>query len=148
MLDSKLLKENPQVIEDMLKKRGLDFPINDLIALDKKRRQLIMKMQDLKHKKNIIAHLISNKKKEKKNSIDDEINQMKEIGNKILQLEVEQARVESNFMYLMLSIPNIIHESVPIGNNQTENVIVKQYKSSREKINFRPKDHIDVATSL
>lgn len=148
MLDSKLLRENPQAIKDMLKKRGLDFPINDLIALDKKRRHLIMEMQDLKHKKNIIAHLIANKKKEKQDSINDEIYQMKEIGNKIVQLEMEQARVESNFKHLMLSIPNIIHESVPICNNQTENVIVKQYKSPRGMINFRPKDHIDIATSL
>jgi seryl-tRNA synthetase len=148
MLDSKLLRENPQAIKDMLKKRGLDFPINDLIALDKKRRQLIMEMQNLKHKKNIIAHLIANKKKEKQDSINDEIYQMKEIGNKIVQLEMEQARVESNFKHLMLSIPNIIHESVPICNNQTENVIVKQYKSPRGMINFRPKDHIDIATSL
>jgi seryl-tRNA synthetase len=148
MLDSKLLRENPQAIKDMLKKRGLDFPINDLIALDKKRRQLIMEMQNLKHKKNIIAHLIANKKKEKQDSINDEIYQMKEIGNKIVQLEMEQARVESNFKHIMLSIPNIIHESVPICNNQTENVIVKQYKSPRGMINFRPKDHIDIATSL
>jgi seryl-tRNA synthetase len=148
MLDSKLLRENPQAIKDMLKKRGLDFPINDLIALDKKRRQLIMEMQNLKHKKNIIAHLIANKKKEKQDSINDEIYQMKEIGNKIVQLEMEQARVESNFKHLMLSIPNIIHESVPICNNQRENVIVKQYKSPRGMINFRPKDHIDIATSL
>ncbi|HEX2124258.1 MAG TPA: serine--tRNA ligase, partial [Nitrososphaeraceae archaeon] len=63
MLDSKLLKQNPEVIIDMLKKRKIEFPINDLISLDKRRREIIVEMQHVKHKKNILSHSIASKKK-------------------------------------------------------------------------------------
>ena len=63
MLDLKLLKDNPQVIENMLKKRKLDFPINELIALDKRRRELIAEIQGINHSKNIVAHSIATKRR-------------------------------------------------------------------------------------
>jgi seryl-tRNA synthetase len=68
MLDSKLLKENPHNIENMLRNRGVSFPLDDLISLDKKRRQLIVELQDFKHRKNVLAHLIAQKKKERENA--------------------------------------------------------------------------------
>jgi seryl-tRNA synthetase len=99
MLDSKLLKENPQNIEDMLRKRGMSFPLDDLISLDKKRRQLIVELQDFKHRKNVLAHLIAQKKKDRENadSIDNEIHEMKEISSKILEFEKEQNDVKQSF---------------------------------------------------
>jgi len=63
MLDLGLLKENPQIIKDMLEKRKLNFPINELIAFDKRRRELIAEIQQIKHKKNIISDRIAFKKK-------------------------------------------------------------------------------------
>jgi seryl-tRNA synthetase len=65
MIDLKLLKENPQVIKEMLKNRNLDFPIDELINLDKKRRELIVQTQEIKHKKNNLANSIAIKKKNK-----------------------------------------------------------------------------------
>src|SRR5215475_10616555 len=137
MLDPKMLKENPQAIVEMLKKRNLEFPIKDLTILDTKRRQLIIELQELKHQRNIIADLIANKKKNKENSVGDEINQMKKVGDKILQLEKEQATVESKFMQLMMTVPNLIHESVPIGNSESENVVLRYYKNPGEKRELR-----------
>src|SRR5918911_5324576 len=100
MLDVRLLKENPQIIKDMLEKRKLNFPINELIAFDKRRRELIAKMQQIKHKKNTIADCIATKKK---NNIDStaELQEMKIISKEILSLEEEKATVESRFKDLM-----------------------------------------------
>ena len=146
MIDLKLLKENPQVIEDMLKKRKLDFPIKDLLTLDKMRRRIIIEMQEAKHKKNILANTIATKKKNK-NDIAGELEEMNKIGDKIIDLEREKAVIEPKFRHLLMMVPNIIHESVPIGNDETDNVIIKQNGTPR-KHSFNPKDHVDIATSL
>ena len=150
MLDAKLLKENPHTIENMLKKRGVNFPLNELIDLDKKRRELIVELQDFKHKKNILATSIAQKKKEKDtiNSVNSEISKMREISNRITELEEEQDSVQGKFRYLMMSIPNLLHESVPLGSGETENVIIKERRNKRTKSTMAPRDHIDIATSL
>ena len=63
MIDSKTLKENPNSIKEMLFKRNMEFPIGDLFNLDKNRRQLIIELQSLYHKKNLIAKEIAEKRK-------------------------------------------------------------------------------------
>jgi seryl-tRNA synthetase len=146
VLDSKLLKQNPEVIIDMLKKRKIEFPINDLISLDKRRREIIVEMQHVKHKKNTLSHSIASKKKEKANS-SLEISEMKDIGNRISSLEKEKSMVESQFNLLMRSLPNIIDQSVPIGDNENDNVIL-QHHGTIKNLDFKPKDHVEIATSL
>jgi seryl-tRNA synthetase len=146
MLDSKLLKQNPEVIIDMLKKRKIEFPINDLLSLDKRRREIIIEMQHVKHKKNTLSHSIASKKKEKANS-SLEISEMKDIGNRIISLEKEKSIVESQFNLLMRCLPNIIDQSVPIGNDENDNVIL-QHHGKIKNLAFKPKDHVEIATSL
>lgn len=150
MLDAKLLRENPLSVETMLKRRGLDFPLDELIVLDKKRRQLIVELQDFRHRKNILAHSIAQKRAhtEKADSINSELNDMKKVSNKIIELEKEQESVQSKFLNLMMSIPNLLHESVPSGSSERENVVVKEYGPKAVKTILSPKDHIDIAASL
>ena len=150
MLDAKLLRENPVSVENMLKRRGIDFPLDELIALDKKRRQLIVELHDFRHRKNMLAHTIAQKRAqtEKTDSINTELNDMKEVSNKIIELEKEQESIQSKFLNLMMSIPNLLHESVPSGSSERENVVVKEYGYKAVKTSLSPKDHIDIATSL
>src|SRR5919202_927553 len=146
MLDMRLLKENPEIIKDMLEKRKLNFPINELIASDKRRRELIAKMQQIKHKKNIISDCIALKKKNNSDST-AEYQEMKVIGKEILSLEEEHATVESRFKDLMMMLPNMVDESVPIGNDETDNLVIKQ-REINQKLNFKPQDHVDISTRL
>jgi seryl-tRNA synthetase len=146
VIDPKLLKQKPEVIIDMLKKRKVEFPINDLISLDRRRRKLIEEMQHLKHKKNTLSYSIASKKKEKANA-SLEIAEMKDISHRIFSLDEEKKIVESRFNLLMRSLPNIMHESVPIGNNENDNIIIKHHGIIK-KLDFKPKDHIEIATSL
>jgi seryl-tRNA synthetase len=103
-------------------------------------------MQHVKHKKNALSHSIASKKKEKANS-SLEISEMKDIGNRIISLEKEMSRVESQFNLLIRCLPNIIDQSVPIGNNENDNVIL-QHHGKIKKLDFKPKDHVEIATSL
>ena len=150
MLDAKLLKENPSKIENMLKMRGVNFPLSDLVNLDKRRRELIIQLQELKHEKNILVNSIARKKKETDTttSANDEISNMKDISNRITQLELEQDQVLKKYRYLMMSIPNLLHESVPVGSTEKENVVIKERGDKRAKLAIAPKDHIDIATSF
>ena len=146
MIDSKLLKQNPEIIIDTLNKRKIEFPINDLISLDGRRRQLIAEIQHVKHEKNTLSHSIASKKKENANT-SQEISKMKDIDNRILSLEDEKMSVESRFNLLMRNLPNIIHQSVPIGNNENDNVVIK-HCGIIKNFEFSPRDHIEIATSL
>jgi seryl-tRNA synthetase len=146
VIDSKLLKQNPEIIIDTLNKRKVEFPIHDLISLDARRRQLIVEIQHVKHEKNTLSHSIASKKKENTDT-SQEISKMKDIDNQILSLEEEKMSVESRFNLLMRNLPNIIHQSVPIGNNENDNVVIK-HSGIIKNFEFRPRDHIEVATSL
>jgi seryl-tRNA synthetase len=151
MLDAKLLKENPGKIENMLKMRGVKFPLGDLVNLDKRRRELIIQLQELKHEKNILANSIARKKKETDTTItsaNDEIIKMKDISNRITELELEQDQVLKRYRYLMMSMPNLLHESVPVGSTEKENVVIKERWNKRAKLAIAPKDHIEIATSF
>jgi len=147
LIDLKLLKENPQVIKDMLKKRNLDFPIDELIALDKRRRELIFETQEIKHKKNNLANSISIKKRNNDDA-NAELEEMSSIGRKIVSLDQEKMTIELKFRRLIMMLPNIIDKSVPIGNDETNNLIIKPEGGSKKKISFKPKDHVDIATNL
>jgi seryl-tRNA synthetase len=150
MLDSKILRENPSIIESMLNKRGVNFPLDRLISLDKKRRQLIVELQDCKHRKNVLAQLIAQKKKGSKNidPIGNEINEMKDLAINISELEKEQNETQVNYQNLMMSIPNILHDSVPVGSSENENVVIREYGDRKVRSIVAPRDHIDIATSL
>ncbi len=146
MLDSKLLKENPGFIEDMLRKRKLDFPLDQVVALDKRRRELIAEIEEYKHKRNILAHSISTSKKAKK-EVTSEIETMKVIGDKIFALEQEKIKVDASFRRLMMRLPNLLDVSVPIGNDENDNVVIK-YNGVVKKHDFPIADHIDIANNL
>jgi seryl-tRNA synthetase len=146
VIDSKLLKQNPEIIIDTLNKRKVKFPIHDLISLDARRRQLIVEIQHVKHEKNTLSHSIASKKKESTDT-SQEISKMKDIDNRILSLEEEKMSVESRFNLLMRNLPNIIHQSVPIGNNENDNVVIK-HSGIIKNFEFKPRDHIEIATSL
>ncbi|MRN61584.1 MAG: serine--tRNA ligase, partial [Nitrosopumilales archaeon] len=89
MLDPKLLKENPQLLRSMLENRKFEFPLNDLIALDKRRRELTVQLEEFKRRKNLLARAISNKIKAHEDSA-SEREEMKEIGTKLLETEQEK----------------------------------------------------------
>ncbi len=135
MIDSKILKENPNSIKEMLFKRNMEFPIDDLFNLDKNRRQLIIELQNLYHKKNLIAKEIAEKRK---NNIDTnkQIQDMNKIGEKIKTLENENKINDENYKRLLYNIPNFFHESIPIGMDENDNKIIKIFNKNRSLNNL------------
>ncbi|HEV8404511.1 MAG TPA: serine--tRNA ligase [Nitrososphaera sp.] len=147
MLDPRLLKENPQALKDMLNKRNMaDFPFDELVNLDKRRRELIAETQELRRKKNMLAEAIARKKKVKHDAV-SEFAQMKEVSSYLGDSEEELVKTEGRFKELMMVMPNILHESVPTGKDEKDNVVVRQ-NGSAKKMDFATKDHVDIASAL
>src|SRR5262245_49475149 len=125
MLDPKTLKENPAAVRAMLKRRNLDFPIDDLLNLDRRRRELIVQTQELKHKKNKLAEAVAAKKKARQNA-DAELAEMKQMSAGLEKVEQERVSAEEQFKKTMMVLPNMLHESVPEGKDEKDNVVVRQ----------------------
>jgi len=146
MLDPKLIKENPQIIRDMLKKRSVEFDLDSLIESDQKRREFIIKTDELRKKKNQVAVEISQKKKagEDTTSI---LSEMKKISEDLTKLETEQTDIEKTYSRLTLTIPNVVHESVPIGADESANQEIRKW-GSIPNFDFKINDHIDISENL
>jgi seryl-tRNA synthetase len=146
MLDPKIIKESPQIIRDMLTARTLEFDFDALIEADQKRRELILKTDELRKKKNHIAMEISQKKKLGKD-ISSILDEMKNISEGLVILGSLQEEVEKKYMRLALTIPNLIHESVPVGKDETANKEIKRWGKIPE-FDFKINDHIDISENL
>ena len=146
MLDPKLIKEKPQIIRDMLKDRAVDFDLETLIESDQKRRELIIKTDELRKKKNQVALEISQKKKAGEDA-SDILSQMKDVSAQLTKLESEQETVENTYSKLAFTIPNLVHESVPVGADESANKEIKKW-GEIPNFDFKINDHIDISENL
>jgi len=146
MLDPKLIKEKPEIIRNMLKARAIEFDLDGLIESDQKRREFIIKTDELRKKKNQVAMEISEKKKggEDASSI---LAEMKNISNELTKLESEQEHIEKKYLKLAATIPNLVDKSVPIGPDESTNKEIKRW-GNIPKFDFKIKDHIDISEDL
>jgi seryl-tRNA synthetase len=147
MLDPRILKENAEVVRQMLKKRNMpDFPLDELIILHKRRGDYIVKTQQLRRQKNLLSETIASKKKSKQDA-SFELSEMKNVSALLDQTESEAIQIEGKFNELMMTLPNLLNETVPVGKDEQNNVIVSQ-NGSITRPNFSPMDHIELATRL
>ena len=146
MLDSKILRENPDKIRKMLNDRAVNFSLDKLILLDKRRRDLIIATDDLRRKRNEVSLEIAQKMKASENTT-QLINSMVQVDKELKDLEDEQITVEREYSKLILILPNLIHESVPIGKDETANMEIRKW-GKIPKFDFKIKDHIDISQSL
>jgi seryl-tRNA synthetase len=147
MLDPRILKDNPEAVREMLKKRNMtEFPLDELIMLQKRRGDYIIRTQQLRRQKNILSETIASKKKSKQDA-SFELGQMKQVSALLDQTESEAIQIEGKFNGLMMRLPNWLNETVPVGKDERNNVIVRQ-NGSIIRPNFSPKDHIELATTL
>ncbi len=147
MLDVKILRANLEEVKEKLKFRGEDLSdLGRFEELDVERRQLLVQTEELKSKRNEVSQQIAQLKREKQNA-DNMILEMRQVGDKIKDLDERLRTVEAELEQLLLSIPNIPHESVPVGETEDENVEIRKWGEVRQ-FNFEPKPHWDLGTDL
>jgi seryl-tRNA synthetase len=141
MLDIKLIRENHEEVRKNLARRNSDFPLDKLIKLDKQWRESLQEMEKLKAVRNRVSLEIAKKKDAAK------IAEMKKVNEQIKKLEADVAKFEGQEREMLLSIPNMLHGSVPGGKSEEDNKEVRKWGEIR-KYDFAPKSHIDVANNL
>jgi seryl-tRNA synthetase len=147
MLDIKVLRANFAEVKEKLQHRGEDLTdLEKFEDLDQRRRDLIVEAEQLKSKRNEVSQQVAALKREKADA-DHLILEMREVGDRIKVLDEELRSVEETLDLLLMSIPNIPHESVPIGDTEDENVEIRKWGQVRE-FEFEAKPHWDVADHL
>lgn len=122
----------------MLVNRNMDFPLDALFNADKQRRDLIVELQHVKHQKNVLSKEISERKK-RKEDVSSKIHEMGEIGMEISRLEEESRINEESFLKYIRSLPNFFHETVPLGKDENDNKITREY-NGKLKVIKKPTD--------
>src|SRR5438445_3720132 len=149
MLDVRLLRENPDAIKKDLRKRGwLDkLPLVDEgIAADVEWRQAKKRVDDLRHSQNQVTAEIASLKRAGQDP-KEKLAEVKGIPEEIARVEKSADKLQARVREILMSLPNILHESVPTGPDEGGNVTVKTWGAPR-KFDFEPKDHVDLLSEL
>lgn len=147
MLDVKIMRNDFERVEKALKDRGKSLElISGFAPLDGKRRELLQESESLKNRRNMVSAEVAKRKKNKENA-DELIIEMREVGDRIKELDDEVRALEAQIDELMLAIPNIPHADVPVGASEEENVEIRRWSEPRE-FGFTPKAHWDIAADL
>jgi seryl-tRNA synthetase (EC 6.1.1.11) len=148
MLDIELLRKNPEFVKERLRLRREDYPrlVDEALRLDEERRSILRELEALRAERNAISKEIGRRKSKGEQTAELE-GKVKEIKEKIEGLEAQLSKVEEQLKSVMLSIPNIPHQSVPVGKDETENVEVRRWGVPRD-FNFEPKAHYEIGEAL
>ena len=149
MLDINLIREQPDVVRNNLERRGDPEKLkmlDELIEYDKKWRQSLTELNKLRHEKNVITTEIAQLKKEGKDT-QQKIQQVNEITQKIDELQGKADEFKEKMNYILLRLPNLLHDSVPIGKDENDNVEIRVW-GKPPKFDFEPKSHLEIALNL
>ncbi len=135
MIDIKLLRENPEIVKEALKKRGVEIDVDYLKELDQKIRNLKKEIDDLRRKRNEIS----------KNTPRDpeKIEEAKQLKEELKKEEENLTGLQKEFNSVFLLIPNIPLEDTPVGEDENDNVVVEKWGEPK-KFNFQIKDHLEI----
>lgn len=146
MLDIKLVRTQPEQVVAGLAKRGFNFPMDTFSKLDEERRRKLVEVEQLKNKRNTVSKEVG-RLKAAGGDASAMIQEMQQVGEAIQQLDNEIRQVEDELNRLMMEIPNIPHESVPVGKDESGNQLIRAWGEPR-RFDFEPKSHDEVGTGL
>ncbi len=146
MLDARFVRENVQVVRDALQKRGYEIALDDFLSLEEKRREVIREVEELRNRRNVVSDQIGTLKKSGGDAT-DLISEMKTVSERIKVLDEELKGVDVKVREFLLNLPNIPHESVPVGRDESDNTEIRQWGKPEEFV-FEPLNHWDIAESL
>jgi len=140
MLDLKIIREQPDLVKDVIKKRNLSLNLDDFLELDKKKRELIVKVDELRETKNKVSKEIPQMSAEERPA---KIAEMKELWEKLKVLEEELREVEKAWQELYYQIPNLLDPTAAIWNYDEDNVVEDKFLEPT-KFDFTPKAHYEI----
>lgn len=146
MLDIKRIREEREAVEKGLSGRSGSFSVDTALKLDDERRALLKEVESKKAERNQVSKEIPQRKKAGED-VTATIAQMRELGDEISAADEKIRAIEEKLRMELLSIPNVPHESVPFGKDDSDNVEMRKFSSPRD-FDFEPKPHWDLGTDL
>ncbi len=146
MLEIKYIRNNLSVVEQSLNARGTGIDLKSLLTADDKRRSVIQELEKLRHRRNIVSDDIAVLKKAGENA-DEKVVDMRTVSARIKALDPERIQYENEISRILMEIPNIPHESVPVGNDESDNEVVKKNGAPPE-FDAPPRAHWEIGKAL
>jgi seryl-tRNA synthetase len=146
VLDPKFIRSNPELVRQKLATKKEDVDLDRFLELDEKRRAYIAEVEKLKNRRNVVSEEIARLKKEKKD-VTEIINEMRKVSDTIKEYDAKIREIEEQLEEVLLTIPNLPHDSVPVGDSEDQNVEVRRWGEPR-KFDFEPKAHWDIGEEL
>lgn len=146
MLDIKLIRQTPEVVKAALKKRKAEDRVDEILALDEKRRKALYQVEQLKNQQNTVSKQIPAMKKEGKD-VAPVFEEMKKLSEDVKNLDAQVRDFDSEIEKIMLTIPNIPNETVPEGDTDEDNVEVRRFMEPTQ-FPYEPKAHWDIGEAL
>lgn len=146
MLDGKFVRSNPEIVREALEKRGVGPDLGEFLEMDKKRRELLVVVEQLKNRRNVVSEEIGRLKAAGKNA-GKMVLEMRDGSAKIKELDEQVRQTEEEIRNFLLRIPNMPHESVPVGKGADENVVLREWGKLR-KYDFPLRAHWDIGEAL
>ena len=146
MIAIQKIRDNQSLVEEGISKKGESLNLSDIIKFDSELRDLTKRLNDLQSEQNKKSKEIGKLKSE--NSGDKSVfTELKKLSNEVKDLENAHRIKSEEFRNMLLQIPNLPHNSVPVGDNSDQNVIYKDC-SSKKEFSFEPKSHVDLVKNL
>ncbi len=146
MLDPKLLRSDPAAVAANLARRGFKLDVERLSALEESRKKWQMRVDELRNERNLHAKTVG-KAKAQGQDIAPLLQQVESLGADLSKVESELAGVQSALDELLLGLPNMLHESVPEGHDESANAEIRRWGEPR-KFDFKPRDHVELGEKL
>ncbi len=146
MLDAKFVRDNFEAVHAALRSRGLAVDLQDFLAADAMRRRLLTDVEQLKHRRNTLSEEVGRRKRQGEDAT-ALLAETKELGDRIKKLDEEVRACEERIEAVLLSVPNLPHESVPVGQGSDDNVEVRRWGEPR-RFDFAPKPHWEIGEAL
>ena len=143
MIDMKVIRESPELVQKALEQRDIAFDLDPLVKLDKQHRNLLQQLEELRAKHNQMSKQIGKGGGDKQ----ELIAQMRQIGDEIPSLQQEVNQTKSKLEALLLELPNILHPSVPLGKDEASNITVRSW-GEPESFSFKPLPHWELGGKL
>ena len=146
MLSLKYIRDNMDYVQNSLTQKKSNINLSNLLEYDDQRRNCLKEVEELRAERNKVSVSIAQLKKAGKDAQDD-ILAMRNVSDRIKDIEVELKKIEDNIAKDIYYVPNIVHSSVPVGKNETSNVEIKKWGDVPD-FSFTPKDHLTLGEDL
>ncbi len=146
MLDIKFVRDNMEIVQQALINRGNNLSLDEFLTLEKERRVLLSQVEALKNNRNTVSQEISRLKRAKENA-DELVAEMRLVGDQIAEMDAKVKDVEAALQTIIINIPNMLHESVPIGQDENSNVEVRTW-GTLPVFETQPLPHWEIGENL